>query len=274
MKFLFSVLCLTLCLTTAGSCLWGQSAASVFQKAPPAQDEALRKNIGVFYQAHVDGKTRQAMSLVAEESADTFFEMQKPKFLSFEIQQIAYGKEFQQATVMVLAEREVAVPFGGVQVMKIPLESYWKQVAGQWRWYIPKRDCKDTPFGCVPTTGPAADAGSAARIKEKITQIQAGQFGGEIGFEKALLPLTNGGEAEAVFKNGMDGYVTLKYLNPFEDAEIEVIGGEQLVKPNSTGKVTVRVKKNVKIAKSREVVIPIMAQPFGRPAHLRVMLTP
>lgn len=260
------------CLTAASA--GAQSAASVFQKAPPAQDEALRKNINTFYQAHVDGKTRQAMNLVAEEAADAFFDMQKPKFLSFEVQQVTYAKEFTHARVMVLAEREVAVPFGGTQVMKIPLESYWKQVDSQWRWYIPRSDCKDTPFGCVPTTGAAADPAAAKKIQEEISRIKAGQFGGEMGLDKTILEMSSGGEAEVTFKNGMDGYLSLKFVQPFQDAEVELVNAEQQVKPKSTVKFTVRVKKDVKIAQAREVIVPLYIEPFHRLVGLRIHLKP
>jgi hypothetical protein len=257
--------------------LWmahAQPGASVFQKAPPAQDEALRKNVNAFYQTHVDGKTRQAMALVSDESADAFFDMQKPKFMSFELQQINYAKDFQQAAVMILAEREVAVPFGGMQIMKIPMESHWKLAGGQWRWFIPKSDCKTTPFGCVDTTSPAADPKKVDEIKRKIAEMSKGTFAGELGFEKNILEMTNGGEAEVTFKNGMDGYVSLKFLQPFSDPEIELVNAEQQIKPNSTAKMTVRVKKDVKIAKGREIVIPLYVEPFHKLAGLRVMLKP
>ena len=255
-----------------------QPGASVFEKAPPVLDEALRKRATAFYQAHVDGKTRQAMALVAEEAADAFFDMQKPKLMSFEIQQVKYGKGFKEASVLVLAEREVAVPFGGLQVMKVPMESYWKQVGKdqgtEWRWFIPKSDCKDTPFGCVPTTG-SASAEEAKKIKERLSAIGSmPKLDGEFGFDRNMLEMGSGDEAELTFKNGFTGYVSLKYLEPFNDPEVELVGAEQQVPANSSVKVVVRVKKGVKISQARQINVPLYVQPFNRSAGLRVLLHP
>lgn len=267
MKSLFLPLCLS-----AG--LFAQSAASVFEKAPPAQDEALRKQATAFFQTHVDGKTRQAMAMVADEAQDTFFEMQKPKLLSFEIQQVKYAKDFKQASVLILAEREIAVPFGGVQNMKVPMESYWKEVGGQWRWFIPKSDCKETPFGCVPTTGNGADPEAAAKVKAQLEKLKAMNFEGEFGFDRNMLEMTSGDQVEIKFRNGLPGFVTLKYREPFSDPEVELVDAEQQVKPNSEATVTVRVKKGVKITKAREILVPLYVQPFSKHAGLRVMLRP
>ena len=91
-------------------CLFGQAATDLFQKAPPAVDEALRARISKFFQAHIDGKFRQAEVLVAEDSKDFFYSANKPKYLGFEIKEIAYSENFTKAKATVVTQMIVMVP--------------------------------------------------------------------------------------------------------------------------------------------------------------------
>jgi hypothetical protein len=157
--------------------------------------------------------------------------------------------------------------------MKIPMESYWKQVNGDWRWFIPKSDCKTTPFGCVPTNGQAVDPKKAEEIKGKISAgVKA--LDGELGFDKTFIDLQTGGEVEITFTNGMPGYVQTNFWQPFTDPEIELINAEQQFAANTKGTVKIRVKPDVKVAKAREIMIPLWIEPFHRRAGLKVNLRP
>src|SRR5438067_7758827 len=86
------------------SCLSAQPPADLFHKAPPAVDEALRARISKFFQLHVEGKFRQAESLVAEDSKDFFYSANKPKYLGYEIRDIAYTDDFTKAKAVVVAQ--------------------------------------------------------------------------------------------------------------------------------------------------------------------------
>lgn len=259
----------------------GQSALEVFQKAPPAVDEALRKRVSEFYQHHVDGTMRKAMQLVAEDSQDAFFNAQKSRMKMFEINEIRYGKDFQDATVMTLCEREVAVPLSGVQMMKMPVESSWKLVGGQWMWYIPKpTGCKETPFGCVPVDpaqeGKGGPSMSAKDLEAKVKQsMAAAQNLGDFGFKTRQVELVAGktNTVELKFVNPLDGWVTLQMLNPFQDEELEVAPAPLQVKPMSEGVITFKLKKG-SVAKARDVMVPFVIQPFFRQAPVRVVLKP
>ena len=272
----FRSFCLAL-LTLGTLALPAQPGASVFQKAPRAVDEALRKRVNEFYQTHVDGKTRKALELVAEESADIFFNAQKPKLQNFEIQQVNYGKTFQEAVVLILAEREVLIPLAGPQMLKVPMESYWKQIDQKWFWYVPPKDCNVTPFGCAPnaaapTAGPKISSDEMAR---KIKAISEMNFESQFGFDRTNIDLTSTTrEVELSFRNDMDGWIVLKMMQEFSDPEFELTGWEPQIKPQSTAKVIVRLKKGVKVAKSRSVQIPLFVQPFNRSAGLTVNLRP
>src|SRR5262245_31278623 len=81
------------------------------QDKPPAEvDQALRGRIAKFYQAHVDGKFRQADELVADDTKDYFYEAKKTRFLSYEIQRIEYSENFTRALAIVLCEMRVMFP--------------------------------------------------------------------------------------------------------------------------------------------------------------------
>ncbi len=117
------------------ACL-AQNPAEQFEKAPPDVDEALRARIAKFYQAHVEGKFRAADEMVAEDSKDTFFGMEKPHCTAFSIASITYSDNFTHAVAMVACDTRLMIPMAGPMAVKMPLRSQWKVAGGQWFWYI------------------------------------------------------------------------------------------------------------------------------------------
>lgn len=139
----------------------GQQPADLFTKAPPAIDEALRDRISKFFQLQVDGKPRQAEQYVAEESKDYYYEMQKPKYLSFEIRSISYSDEFTKAKAMIAVEMIVNMPGFQNKPMKIPFMTWWKVADGQWFWYVDPDASRITPFGKMNPGASKSDAPQA-----------------------------------------------------------------------------------------------------------------
>ncbi len=120
------------------------------QEKPPAEvDNALRARIAQFYQAHVIGKFRAVEQLVAEDSRDFFYEMEKQQFLSFKEPEITYSEHFTKAKAItgVTAERRVARL--GTMMVPFPVNSNWKIENGQWYWCVVAEKFVDTPFGRV-----------------------------------------------------------------------------------------------------------------------------
>ncbi|HET8548977.1 MAG TPA: hypothetical protein VFL57_13265 [Bryobacteraceae bacterium] len=133
-----------------------QAATDVFEKAPPAVDEALRARVAQFFQAHVDGKFRVANEVVAEDSKDAFFAMDKKRYLSFEIARIVYSANFTKATVVTALEMDWRHPRLGVIRVKPPVTSLWKLEEGHWYWYVQPEKEWNTPFGkMIPGPDPA-----------------------------------------------------------------------------------------------------------------------
>lgn len=140
-------LSVSICLLVLVAQALGQQPADLFTKAPPAIDEALRDRISKFFQLQVDAKPRQAEQYVAEDSKDYYYEMQKPRYLSFEIRSISYSDEFTKAKAMVTVEMIINMPGFQNKAMKIPFMTLWKVVQGQWFWYVEPDAARITPFG-------------------------------------------------------------------------------------------------------------------------------
>jgi hypothetical protein len=130
-----------------------QNASEVFGKAPPDVDEALRARVAKFYQEQIDGRPRRAEEIVADDSKDFFYNMAKPKFLSFEIRDITYSENFTKAKVTMVMEMYVPIAFFGGKAMKVPGPTSWKIENGQWCWYVDPAVMNTTPFGKMTTSG-------------------------------------------------------------------------------------------------------------------------
>ncbi len=137
---------------------------SLFDKAPPHIDEALRGRVSKFYQAHVEGKFRQADAYVAEESKDEFFNADRIRCKSFEVIRIVYQDDFTRARVVTTCEIDM---MAGARMVasKRPLATNWKVVNGEWFWYhipVDPKAGRETPFG---TMRPGPDGPSSAGVK-------------------------------------------------------------------------------------------------------------
>lgn len=137
--------------------------ADVFTKAPPEVDEALRARITTFYQAHINGKYRDAFQVVADEAQDDFIAASKDTYKSCEITKINYSENFTKASVVTACKGEFRWRTERMPAT-LPLSTNWKLVDGQWYWYVVKHDKVETPFGISSVTPDAGDAKSAPAI--------------------------------------------------------------------------------------------------------------
>ena len=130
-------------------------------RRPPDVDAALRQNVTKFYQAHVDKKYRLAEQVVAEDSKDLFYGLNKVACLSFKIDKIVYSDNFTKAKSTVLCNQYLPFP-GFEKPVDVPIPDTWKIENGQWSWYMDLSHGRDTPFGHqnppkegAPVDGPA-----------------------------------------------------------------------------------------------------------------------
>src|SRR5262245_42218997 len=118
----------------------------VFEKAPPQVDNALRERVAKFFQAHIEGKFRQAEAVIAEGSKDFYYNTEKQRYLGFEIVRINYSENFSKATVVTNVEVEWRSPRIGMMRVKPPMTSLWKVENGAWCWYVVPQKEWDTPW--------------------------------------------------------------------------------------------------------------------------------
>ncbi|HWQ56320.1 MAG TPA: hypothetical protein VN442_21715 [Bryobacteraceae bacterium] len=213
--------------------LAAQLTTDVFQKAPPAVEEALRARIKEFYQLHVDGKFRQAEALVAEESKEMFYSMNKPKYVSFEIDRIEWSDEFTKAKVTVVCQRYVMVPGFTGKPLPVPTPSRWKVENGQWVWYIDKDSIGQTPFGKMKAgTVPATGDGKLPALPSEADAIRMVQ---QVKVDKTAvaLKLNAPSSDQVTVTNPLSGPVTVSISNPsipgleIQIAEPTIPGGKQ-----------------------------------------------
>jgi len=200
-----------------GALALGQQPADLFSKAPPAIDEALRDRISKYMQLQVDGKPRLAEQYVAEDSKDYYYEMQKPRYLSFEIGNVTYSDEFSKAKALITVEMYVRFPGFPNKPMKVPFMTWWKVVDGQWYWYVEPQAAGASPFGkMIPgaakpdgsAPGPPADPSKAVDIAALQKQVQADKH-------VVRLKAREGSSDQITISSQFAGTVSLQ-LQPFD----------------------------------------------------------
>ena len=119
---------------------------SLFTKAPPAIDEALRARVRIFYQAFIDKKFRFAYEMVAEDSKETFLAGGKPNLESCDFTKIDYSEDFAKADVLMGCKGTFSF-HGQMMNVTFPLSSKWVLTDGQWWWSAVPPKGRDTPWG-------------------------------------------------------------------------------------------------------------------------------
>jgi hypothetical protein len=199
---------LSLCIVSISCGLaLAQAPSDVFEKAPPAIDDALRTRVDAFFQAHVDGKFRQADQYVAEDSKDAFFAADKPHYKGCQISKISYLDDFTKANVVTACKTEMY--FQGQRFpTTMPNVTHWKIDNGQWFWYYVQLTERESPFGTMKPGAENPDAGVAAMIpkdfraaaKEILSKVTMDST--EIGIDQ-----DRSSKQELHLKNGMIGSI-------------------------------------------------------------------
>lgn len=257
--------------------LWlAQGPADIFQQAPPDVDGALRDRVTKFYQAHVEGKFRQADQYVAEDSKDYFFEARKPRYKQFEFSRVTYSDNFTRAKVTVISETEILIPIGGMKVpAKIPITSTWKLEKGLWYWYHPPEpQTVVTPFG-VMKPGPEPKGGAVLGEEglpkgplPKGQELAAVAQMIKVDKEAVQLAADSPGSVEVTFTNGMRGSVLLRVDGPQVDG-LEVKLDHQQVNASETARITISYRPPAKGPKS-PTVIRLHVDPLNDVIPIRV----
>jgi|SRR5579871_676010 len=183
MKTLF--LCLIL-----GATATGQEASDLFDKAPPAIDQALRARIAEFYKLYEAGQFKQAFTMVADDAQDAFFASGKENYKDCQTARINYAENFSKATVVETC-KSVWMFHGQSVPTTVPVTTNWKAIDGQWYWYFVKPTFVRSPFsptGVVPLP-PDAPAGTTAVVIPKDPAAEARNILARVSVDKNTVAL-------------------------------------------------------------------------------------
>jgi hypothetical protein len=233
------------------------------QEKPPADvDEALRARIGKFYQAHVDGKFRVAEQLVAEDSRDFFFEMEKQRFLSFEPSQVTYSDNFTKAKAITVVSAEWRIARMGTMIVKPEKISYWKLDGGQWFWYRFVEKYVDTPFGRGVVPDPK-DL-EAERKTASFKKVSPAEVLGQVKVSGSAVALNSFEPAsgELTVSNNLPGQVTVEVNYPPMDG-LTITVDKQVLKSGESAKVLFDCKPKTSAPKGT-ITANIVVQPLNQ----------
>ncbi|HTS48734.1 MAG TPA: hypothetical protein VMH05_12365 [Bryobacteraceae bacterium] len=210
----------------------------MFDKAPPAIDDALRERVSAFYQAHVDGKFRLADQYVDEDSKDVFFAADKPHFLGFQISKINYSDNFTKATVITACKTEMFF-HGRKMPVTMPAVTHWKIDNDQWFWYYVQPAEVESPWGTMKP-GPDADSSSVASRIPTDPLAAARTILSKVALDRSAVTVdqTKHTKQEIHLKNGLLGQISVladptgtpgltvhpakSQVNPGEEVAIEI----------------------------------------------------
>ena len=209
---------LVLCsfLLISGFSVLAQDASELFDKAPPAIDDALRARVNKFYELFIGGKFKEAYSLVADDSQDKFFELSKDEYKSCEIIKINYSEKFTKAAVVTSCKADWR--WHGVSTLTtFPLTSNWEVVDGQWYWHWEKPTMVPSPFsptGYIPVPA-ESNTSNAGFVPKDIGAVAQGILS-KVVVDRSAVQLKSAETSKEVIhlRNDMPGEISLKLETP------------------------------------------------------------
>jgi phage-related baseplate assembly protein len=251
-------------------CLGQDKPAAAPQAAPeaappPEVDKALRERVSLFFQDMVDGKYRQAEQYVAEDTKDTYYNMQKPTYLGFEIAKVTYSDDFTKAHVVAQCQREVVNPAMGRVVMKVPQITDWKIENGLWCWHVDANQPVRTPFGMMqhhtgaraggrPQAPQIADLAKAVSVDTRQVRLGANAVSGQV-----------------VVTNSMPGDVSLALDAPATPGLEVKLDRTQLAGRQAA---TISFHYTPQPVAPKPVVVTVSVQPTGMTIPIQVTFEP
>ncbi len=271
--------------------VFAQAAAPA---APPDIDQALRANVTEFFQDFIDGKFRQALNLVAEDTQDKYFSSPKAEITAFKINAVEYSGDFANAAVKMTVTQVLKLKAEGfLQDSKIdsPMETTWKIERGKWVFYEKPKGAGAwaTPMG--PSADLAAQAAAdktAAADRKKINddtmQAEAKKILDQIGQTATATGVTPGevtlaldkpSSAKVVFHNGAPGSLSLSLLGlPTDLPGFRAVLAKQNVHANEDTGVELVYDPASGQPQVPFITIHVIVQPFGVDFPVRVNFEP
>jgi hypothetical protein len=184
-------------------------------KVAPEVEAALKARVGKFWDGFVQGKYRLSDAYVADSAKEDFFSWPKKKIKGYTVDAINYTESGREARVMTLVDTSMAMMGVGAMDIKQPVETWWKQEEGEWFWFLPKNQVRETPFGKMesnPQSGEAALAptgmmGTMPDLNKLMSLVKPDR-------QAVKFELGKAGSEKIEFTNGMPGTVVLTIDTP------------------------------------------------------------
>jgi hypothetical protein len=246
--------------------LLAQPATDLFDKAPPAVEEALKVRLATFLDAQMAKKYRLADDMVAEDSKDAFFGADKLSCKSWQYVKATFTDQFTKANVLFTCDALMSHAGQHVPV-KIPMSSTWKIVDGQWFWYLVPSESVQTPWGTMKG-GPDKDAKTPAANAFKIPKPE--EIFDQIKLSKATVDLSGFRETsdEVTVTNGTPGKITLD-LQHDTLAGLEASLDRKELKPGESATVSVKFKPAGRIPQP-VMDLGVRVEPFNHLFNIRI----
>jgi hypothetical protein len=196
------------------STVCAQAAASA---APVEVEQALRARVTEFFQDFVEGKYRQAINLVAEDTQDAYFSSPKAEYKGFKIEGIDFSDGFAKANVQLTMKQVWKLKAEGFlqdTVVDAPMSTAWKVENGKWVYYQPPAP----PDGWVTPMGPSQGfrkPDGATPIPKKLDDATINSEANRVlhltGIDKdnVILRPDVASSGKVVFHNGAQGSVSV-----------------------------------------------------------------
>jgi hypothetical protein len=186
-------------------------------QTPPAKvDRALRARASEFFEDHVNGTFRKAIDLVAEDTKDYYFAVQKVRYKSFKIDSVNYSDKFTRATVQATCERMIRMSAEFPETLvTVPVITTWKIEDGKWVWYhdqtapwMPPQTRPVAPPKPDPNTAavkaPDLSPGAIATATREILNQQS-----SVDKTEVTLAADKTSSDQVIFHNGFQGSVQI-----------------------------------------------------------------
>jgi hypothetical protein len=208
------------------------------QNPPPEVDQALRARVTQFMQYHVEGNFRKAYDMVAEDTKDEYFNMDKVHLQGFKIGDVKFTDNFTKASVTATMSKTINI-VGQEFPISTPSTTTWKIENGKWVWYDEAKPAWTNPVGlasapaaaAAPTANANADAALPKEFDDKTLASAARSILQQVSVDKKEITLAvdKTSEEKVIFHNGMPGSVQLELSAP-EIPGFTVTLGQRIVR--------------------------------------------
>ncbi len=204
--------------------LAGASANAAVAQTPAERD--VRARAEAFYSLLLAQKYRQAEPFVSADDRDTYYAMEKPQIMDFHITKFTLGKTGATAELEMSSTTRIRRPMIGEIEIPLSYLSHWKFENGNWFWYIPTDEVRQTPFGPMHfIKNSAADSIDESKLKRLIASgptTDALRSGVKSDAQSISVGPNRGNGAVVHLQNTLPGPVTLS-LSQAKDEDIEAV---------------------------------------------------